>query len=263
MTSIRAFALAAVLAFPASRLRPVGQGRRHHAGVGLHRQGFAAAQRQRGPGDAGMALVRPTEVPDTNGVEDLSPRAPGPDLELRQAQLRRGRGQPLRRRTWHRPGLDLPLRGALAALQRSPCADHPRHHHRPRLPRRSGGKEEVLAPHGSRRGGAQGGRDRPRRRHHRVRRCCRSPADARACYVMAHGAGAGMTHPFLGSRGRRAGRRGVATLRYQFPSMERGSQASRSAGGRARGGARRRRRSRPPAPGPRRCSPAASRSAAG
>ncbi len=50
------------------------------------------------------------------------------------------------------------------------------------------------------------------------------PASARACYVMAHGAGAGMTHPFLDAVAEGLSRRGVATLRYQFPSMERGSK---------------------------------------
>ena len=31
----------------------------------------------------------------------------------------------------------------------------------------------------------------------RVSALLQSPADARACYVFAHGAGAGMTHPFM------------------------------------------------------------------
>ncbi len=50
------------------------------------------------------------------------------------------------------------------------------------------------------------------------------PSAARACYVMAHGAGAGMTHSFLGAVADGLSRRGIATLRYQFPSMERGSK---------------------------------------
>jgi predicted alpha/beta-hydrolase family hydrolase len=50
------------------------------------------------------------------------------------------------------------------------------------------------------------------------------PADARACYVMAHGAGAGMTHPSMTAFAAELGRRGIATLRYQFPYMERGSK---------------------------------------
>jgi predicted alpha/beta-hydrolase family hydrolase len=50
------------------------------------------------------------------------------------------------------------------------------------------------------------------------------PAAARACCVLAHGAGAGMTHPFMaGIAGGLADRR-IATLRYQFPYMERGSR---------------------------------------
>jgi len=45
-----------------------------------------------------------------------------------------------------------------------------------------------------------------------------------ACYVLAHGAGAGMTHPFMTDIARGLAERGVATLRYQFPYMERGSK---------------------------------------
>ena len=47
------------------------------------------------------------------------------------------------------------------------------------------------------------------------------PDDARALYVLAHGAGAGMRHPFLGRMAEALALRGVATLRYQFPYMER------------------------------------------
>lgn len=51
-----------------------------------------------------------------------------------------------------------------------------------------------------------------------------APTDARACYVLAHGAGAGMTHPFMGATAHGLAMRGIATLRYQFPYMERGSR---------------------------------------
>jgi len=51
-----------------------------------------------------------------------------------------------------------------------------------------------------------------------------APVDARACYVLAHGAGAGMAHPFMVSVAEGLAERGVATLRYQFPYMERGSK---------------------------------------
>ena len=44
---------------------------------------------------------------------------------------------------------------------------------------------------------------------------------ARTCYVLAHGAGAGMRHPFMSAVAEELGRAGVATLRYQFPYMER------------------------------------------
>src|SRR5439155_1316108 len=46
-------------------------------------------------------------------------------------------------------------------------------------------------------------------------------SDARWLYVLAHGAGAGMRHPFLETIARALAGRGVATLRYQFPYMER------------------------------------------
>lgn len=44
------------------------------------------------------------------------------------------------------------------------------------------------------------------------------------CLVLAHGAGAGMTHPAMAATADGLARRGVATLRYQFPFMERGSK---------------------------------------
>jgi predicted alpha/beta-hydrolase family hydrolase len=47
---------------------------------------------------------------------------------------------------------------------------------------------------------------------------------ARACYVMAHGAGAGMTHPFMAATANSLVERDIATLRYQFPYMEQGSK---------------------------------------
>jgi predicted alpha/beta-hydrolase family hydrolase len=50
------------------------------------------------------------------------------------------------------------------------------------------------------------------------------PTEARACFVFAHGAGAGMTHPFMEAVASDLGERGVATLRYQFPYMEKGTR---------------------------------------
>jgi predicted alpha/beta-hydrolase family hydrolase len=50
------------------------------------------------------------------------------------------------------------------------------------------------------------------------------PDGARACYVMAHGAGAGMTHPFMTAFAADLAARSIATLRYQFPYMEKGSR---------------------------------------
>ena len=46
------------------------------------------------------------------------------------------------------------------------------------------------------------------------------PAEARVMLALAHGAGAGMTHPFLASLAAELAAVGVATLRYQFPYME-------------------------------------------
>lgn len=51
-----------------------------------------------------------------------------------------------------------------------------------------------------------------------------APPQARAAYVFAHGAGAGMTHPFMAAAAEGLAARGIATLRFQFPSMERGSR---------------------------------------
>jgi uncharacterized protein len=50
------------------------------------------------------------------------------------------------------------------------------------------------------------------------------PVRARACFVFAHGAGAGMTHSFMEQVAAGLGERGVATLRYQFPYMEKASR---------------------------------------
>jgi predicted alpha/beta-hydrolase family hydrolase len=50
------------------------------------------------------------------------------------------------------------------------------------------------------------------------------PRGAHALYVFAHGAGAGMTHPFTTAVADALAERGVATLRYQFPYMEAGGK---------------------------------------
>lgn len=50
------------------------------------------------------------------------------------------------------------------------------------------------------------------------------PRAPSAYYVMAHGAGAGMTHPFMTAIAEGLYARGIATLRYQFPYMENGSK---------------------------------------
>jgi predicted alpha/beta-hydrolase family hydrolase len=56
------------------------------------------------------------------------------------------------------------------------------------------------------------------------------PDDAWLLYVVAHGAGAGMRHPFLESVSAALAGRGIATLRYQFPYMEAGRKRPDSPG---------------------------------
>ena len=58
----------------------------------------------------------------------------------------------------------------------------------------------------------------------RVSGLLQAPARARACFLFAHGAGAGMTHPFMALVADGLAERSIATLRYQFPYMERGSK---------------------------------------
>ena len=55
---------------------------------------------------------------------------------------------------------------------------------------------------------------------HKVSGQMLAPLQARACYVLAHGAGAGMTHPFMLAVATELAARNIATLRYQFPYME-------------------------------------------
>jgi uncharacterized protein len=50
------------------------------------------------------------------------------------------------------------------------------------------------------------------------------PPQARACYVFAHGAGAGMAHASMETIAAGLAERDIATLRYQFPYMEKGSK---------------------------------------
>jgi predicted alpha/beta-hydrolase family hydrolase len=59
---------------------------------------------------------------------------------------------------------------------------------------------------------------------HSVRGLLSAPPSARACYVLAHGAGAGMFHPFMDGVATGLAERGIATLRYQFPYMEQGAK---------------------------------------
>ncbi|MEO7056211.1 MAG: alpha/beta family hydrolase [Caldimonas sp.] len=58
----------------------------------------------------------------------------------------------------------------------------------------------------------------------RVSALAQSPAEPRAAYVFAHGAGAGMAHPFMVAVAEGLAALGIATLRTQFAYMERGSK---------------------------------------
>jgi predicted alpha/beta-hydrolase family hydrolase len=51
-----------------------------------------------------------------------------------------------------------------------------------------------------------------------------APSHASACFVFAHGAGAGMTHPSIVAVATGLSERGIASLRYQFPYMEKGAK---------------------------------------
>lgn len=50
------------------------------------------------------------------------------------------------------------------------------------------------------------------------------PVEATCLFVMGHGAGAGMNHPFMASMAQSLAGVGVATFRYQFPYMEAGKR---------------------------------------
>jgi predicted alpha/beta-hydrolase family hydrolase len=50
------------------------------------------------------------------------------------------------------------------------------------------------------------------------------PERAWAAYVLAHGAGAGMSHPFLEAMAGELGAREIASLRFEFPFVEAGTR---------------------------------------
>lgn len=58
----------------------------------------------------------------------------------------------------------------------------------------------------------------------RVSALLQLPRHPRAGYVLAHGAGAGMAHPFLAAMAEGLAERNIASLRFQFPYLERGSR---------------------------------------
>ena len=58
----------------------------------------------------------------------------------------------------------------------------------------------------------------------RVSALLQLPPAATACFVFAHGAGAGMEHPSISSVATELASRSIATLRFQFPYMERRSR---------------------------------------
>ena len=57
-----------------------------------------------------------------------------------------------------------------------------------------------------------------------------TPERPQFAYVFAHGAGAGMTHAHMEAMAQALARRGVATLRFQFPFMERGGKRTDTPG---------------------------------
>jgi len=59
---------------------------------------------------------------------------------------------------------------------------------------------------------------------HSVSALLQVPPQARACFVFGHGAGAGMQHVFMTAVAMELEARDIATLRYQFPYMERRSR---------------------------------------
>ena len=61
-------------------------------------------------------------------------------------------------------------------------------------------------------------------RDRRVSALWTAPKAPQACFVFAHGAGAGMQHAFMAAFAQGLAERGVASLRYQFPYMEAGSK---------------------------------------
>lgn len=58
----------------------------------------------------------------------------------------------------------------------------------------------------------------------RVSALLQLPQNAHACFVLGHGAGAGMNHAFMSDLAAALEQRGVGTFRYQFPYMETGSR---------------------------------------
>lgn len=54
----------------------------------------------------------------------------------------------------------------------------------------------------------------------RVSALLQLPPAAKACFVLAHGAGAGMEHPSMAVIAAELSARSIATLRFQFPYME-------------------------------------------
>lgn len=58
----------------------------------------------------------------------------------------------------------------------------------------------------------------------RVSALLQVPHSASVCFVLAHGAGAGMEHSSMTTLATELAARGIATLRFQFPYMERGSR---------------------------------------
>ena len=66
--------------------------------------------------------------------------------------------------------------------------------------------------------------DSPSAKRRSVSALFQGPPSPSACFVFAHGAGAGIAHPFMAAVASGLAVRGIASLRYQFPYMEKGGK---------------------------------------
>src|SRR6185369_16048173 len=168
-----------------------------------------AAVRGRPPRRGAARLRRRPRAGERRAAAALQPRAgagrPAPrrrgagGLRSMPAPGRRFRRRALQRRSAVRAARQRPARAA--ALQRVPPAAALG------IARVAAERITIALPEGS-----------------TVSGLIEGPSKPMAGYVLAHGAGAGMEHPFMSRVARGLAERGIATLRYQFPYIERGSR---------------------------------------